>query len=258
MDDVIFLTILSLFASVMVAFIVLILYYIEKIKTYIGVFFIYFGLLMMLTMFIGAVIYLYSPSNTSLAIAFGVNMAIMVSVLAYFFIVAEKIASQRFNGEKKHILSFAILVVLNEILMGTTFSLAQFGLKYFLTLYDAFNTSINSVWFFYPMMAEMLAIYLIHYLKGFYFKELFPLIGIATFPPTVFNFTDWVYSSLVLSLGFSLLGVLTAKNIWRYIYIVLAIGTITTLLNPVPYDLIIIFSMILYYRYVLSATQTNL
>ncbi|AOL16787.1 hypothetical protein BFU36_08800 [Sulfolobus sp. A20] len=248
---------LFLVASLMVAIIVIILYYMEKIKTYIGVFFIYFSLAMMLTMFIGASIYLFSPSSTSLAIAFGVNMAIMISALAYFFIIAEEIAKIRFNGQRIHVVFFSILVVINEILMGTTFGLAEFGSVRFSTPYDAFYNSVNSYWFFYPMMAEMLAFYLIHYLRGLTFREIFPLIGVAAFPPTAFNYTDWFYSAVVLSLGFSALGILSSKRLLRYIYSALALTILLTLINPIPYDALIITSMIIYYNYILTSTLTK-
>jgi hypothetical protein len=69
----------------MVIIIVLILYYIEKIKTYVGVFFIYFSLVMMITMFIGASVYLISPSTLWLAIAFGINTFTMIPLIVYFY-----------------------------------------------------------------------------------------------------------------------------------------------------------------------------
>ncbi|MEM0305325.1 MAG: hypothetical protein QW685_10035 [Saccharolobus sp.] len=245
------LLILSLIASLMVAIIVLILYYIEKIRTYVGVFFIYFSLIMMITMFLGASIYLYSPSNLTLAIAFAINMSIMIVLIVYFFIIAKKLIHKPFNGEKPHVVVFSFLVVLNEILMGSTFGIAQFGSEYFSTPYNAFYYSINSYWFFYPMMAEMLAFYIIHYIRGLQYKELLPLIGIAAFPPTVFNYPNWFYSALIFSLIFSVLGVLSSR---KYIYLALAITILLNFVNAIPYDILIIASMTWYYSQILSIT----
>lgn len=251
------LIVLSLIASIMVAVIVVILYYMEKIRTYVGVFFVYFSLAMMLTMFLGASIYLFSPSTLSLAIAFGINMAVMITTLAYFFTIAEELVNKSFNGLNIHIISFSVLVVLNEILMGSTFGIAQFGREYFITPYDAFYYSINSYWFFYPMMAEMLAFYLIHYIKGMVYKELFPLIGVAAFPPTAFSYFQWFYSATFFSLAFSTIGILTSKGIWRYVYLGVIIGVLLNFINAIPYDLIIITSMVMYYSHILSATLTR-
>ncbi|WP_422398137.1 hypothetical protein [Sulfolobus tengchongensis] len=235
----------------MVGIIILILYYIEKIKTYVGVFFIYFSLIMMITMFVGASLYLFYPSTSSLAIAFGINAFLMIPLIAYFLMTIRKLVNRHFRGERTHIVFFSILLVVNEVLMGSTFGIAQFGPSRFITPYYAFYYSINSYWFFYPMMAEMLALYILHYLKGLTYREVFPLIGAVAFPPTAFDYSEWFYSALIFSLGFSLVGVISSKKIWRYMYSALAVAILLLLINPIPYDILIIISMILYYLYLL-------
>ncbi|QGA53218.1 hypothetical protein GFS03_00685 [Sulfolobus sp. E5-1-F] len=246
------LIVLPFIASIMIIIIILILYYIEKIKTYVGVFFIYFSLIMMITMFIGASVYLISPSTLSLAIAFGINTFIMIPLIVYFLLNIRNFVNKKFNRERVHIVIFSLLLVLNEVLMGLTFGIAQFGPSKFSTLYYAFYYSINSYWFFYPMMAEMFALYLLHYLRGLTYREVFPLIGVATFPPTIFDYQEWFYSAIIFSLGFSTFGVIFSKNFWRYVYSVLAVCILILLFNPIAYDLVIIVSMILYYIYLLG------
>jgi len=241
------LIVLSFIASIMVIIIVLILYYIEKIKTYVGVFFIYFSLVMMITMFIGASVYLISPSTLWLAIAFGINTFTMIPLIVYFLLKVSKFSNTKFNRERLHIVIFSLLLVLNEILMGSTFGIAQFGPSKFSTLYYAFYYSINSYWFFYPMMAEMLVLYLLHYLRGLTYREVFPLIGVAAFPPTAFDYQDWFYSALIFSLGFSVFGIMISKDLWRYVYSVLAVCILILFFNTIAYDVAIITSMILYY-----------
>jgi len=234
----------------MVAIIVYTLYSVSyKIKTWIGLFFAFFVLIMMITMFIGAIAYLLSPSNISLAEAIIVNNASMLILLVYLFMNAKKLASNK-DFSKIHIFSLSILTVLNEILMGGAFSLAYFGIKYFLT-------SLNSYWFFYPMMAEMLALYLIDYLKSRANKELFALIGITTFPPTILNFSQWIYSSIFIDVILSLIGIINSRGLWRYLYIITAISVVSTLFIPTFFDIIIIIDMILYYVYLLNRSKVS-
>ncbi|BAB66951.1 hypothetical protein STK_18600 [Sulfurisphaera tokodaii str. 7] len=241
----------------MVAIIVYTLYSVSyKIKTWIGLFFAFFVLIMMITMFIGAIAYLLSPSNISLAEAIIVNNASMLILLVYLFMNAKKLASNK-DFSKIHIFSLSILTVLNEILMGGAFSLAYFGIKYFLTFYSAFLTTLNSYWFFYPMMAEMLALYLIDYLKSRANKELFALIGITTFPPTILNFSQWIYSSIFIDVILSLIGIINSRGLWRYLYIITAISVVSTLFIPTFFDIIIIIDMILYYVYLLNRSKVS-
>ncbi|WP_238842131.1 hypothetical protein [Sulfolobus sp. E11-6] len=158
------LILLSFFASIMALAIATILYSVAIVSTKIGTFFLYFSLTMMLTMLIGASIYLFSPSNETFGIAFGINMASMILLLGYFFAVAENLA-ERMNFNGYHFYTLSALAVINEVLMGLTFGLAQFGAKPFSTIILGLYNSLNSYWFFYPMMAEMLSLYLIAYIK---------------------------------------------------------------------------------------------
>lgn len=235
----------------MIAVIVYTLYSVSyKIKTYVGLFFSFFVLIMMITMFLGALIYLFSPTNISLAEAIIINNASMLILLVYLFLNGKKLAKSS-SFSSSHIITLSVLTVLNEILMGATFSLADFGIKFFSSLYTSVLTTLNSYWFFYPMMIEMLSLYLVDYLKRNAKKELFPLIGITTFPPTVFNFSQWIYSSIVISFVLSLLGIINSKNVWRYVYLITAISILTTLLLPIIFDIVIVIDMVLYYFYLL-------
>lgn len=243
-------------ASLMVAVIVFILYYIENIKSMIGLYFSYFGLVMMLSMFIGAIIYLYNPSNITLAIAFAENMVIMISFLAYFFIIAEELVKQPIRNLRYHIYVLSTLAVLNEILMGSTFVLAQFGKSLFSSVYSSFYSSVNSYWFFYPMMVEMLSLYLIQYIRGVNLKSLLPLIGVTSFPPTAFNIREWFLFGVVMTMAVSALGIVSSgRNLWRYIYSIILLATLGTFINPIPYDICVIIAMILYYSTIFSSTM---
>ncbi|MCG3109062.1 hypothetical protein L3N51_01352 [Metallosphaera sp. J1] len=233
-------------ASLMVAVIVVLLYYVFKVTTKIGTFFLYFAFLMMAFMLIGASIYLFNPTETNLGIAVGVNMASMILLLGYFFAVAERL-TDRIEFKWYHYYSLSGLVVFNEGLMGLTFGLAQFGVRSFSSPVSALDNSLNSYWFFYPMMAEMLSLYLISLSRGKNNLSLFPLIGISTFPPVIFeNLLIWRYFSLVASLGFSVVGI-AFKGKWRYIYVLLALGSLLSLITPWLFDVGIISGMIQYY-----------
>ncbi|MEM0071937.1 MAG: hypothetical protein QXR86_01000 [Metallosphaera sp.] len=239
------LALLIFLASLMVVIIVVILYYVFKVRTKLGLFFLYFGFFMMSLMLIGASVYLFNPSQTNLGIAVGLNMTSMVLLLAYFFAVAEKL-TENVNLKWYHLYSLSSLVVFNEALMGLTFGLAQFGKEPFLTPVSAMYNSLNSVWFFYPMMVEMLTLYLILLKRGNNLS-LFPFIGVAAFPPVIFqDLIIWRYFSLLASLGFSILG-LTFKGTWRYIYLLTTVGSISTLFTPWIYDVAILVGMIAYY-----------
>jgi len=87
----------------------------------------------------------------------------------------------------------------------------------------------------------------LHYLRGLTYREVFPLIGVAAFPPTAFDYQDWFYSALIFSLGFSVFGIMISKDLWRYVYSVLAVCILILFFNTIAYDVAIITSMILYY-----------
>ena len=247
---------LSLIASAMVVAIVTILYLVEKVKSYAGFWFIIFLLVMMISMFVSASIYLYSPSSVSLALAFLTNSVIMIAFLVPFFIKAKELAMKRYNGRDDGYIS--VLAVLNEVIMGYTFELAQYGKSVFSTPFSYFTLSVNNYWFYYPMMAEMFALFLIYYLRGVkqeVLTQLLPIVGITAFPPILLNDKTWFYSSLILSLGFCALGF---KSRLSYLYIAMAVALLTTFFTPVVYELVLLYSMYTYYTTVFSVTRNTI
>ena len=96
---------LILVASLMVVAIVIILYLVEKVRNYAGFWFIIFLLVMMVSMFVSASIYLNSPSSLSLALAFLTNSIVMVAFLVPFFIKAKELALRRYNGKNDSLTS---------------------------------------------------------------------------------------------------------------------------------------------------------
>lgn len=238
-------------ATIMIIVIIYTLYSLDyKVKSYVGLLIFYFVQIMMITMFIGAILYLLSPSNYSLAEAIIINNATMLLFLVVLFSQGRKLANIH-NFSKSSLIIASFLTVLNEILMGATFSLASFGPKLFSSFYLSVLTTLNSYWFFYPMMIEMLSLYLIDYIKGNIKKELFPLIGITTFPPTLFNFSQWVYSSLIIDIILSILGIINSKGLWRFLYIITLFACFTTLTLPFFFNGIIIIDMIYFYYHIL-------
>ncbi|MCY0873622.1 MAG: hypothetical protein OWQ47_01635, partial [Acidianus infernus] len=118
---------------------------------------------------------------------------------------------------------------------------------------NLFYFTFNGGWFFYPMMVEMLSIYLIHYIEGEFRKDLFPLIGITSFPPTLIDNIKWFYSSLAISLALSGLGVINSKGFIRWIYVILILSLLLLLFKVyIIYDVAITVSMITYYLSLLS------
>ncbi|BCU70340.1 hypothetical protein [Stygiolobus caldivivus] len=247
----------SSIASVMVIGIVLILYLFERIKNYAGLFLVYFLLGMMISMFLSAIYYLYYPSSISIAIAFLTNSIYMVSLLVPFFLNAKRLASKEYNGG--HEIYVSTLAVVNEFLMGYAFNLAYLGKNYFENGIDIFNYSIDSYWFFYPMMAEMLSLYIINYMKNESVRrDLFPLIGIATFPPILLNETYWIYSTVIISLGLCFIGVISSKDkTIKIVYLALAIGTVLTFYTSLLYEVLILVGMVMYYQKVLLKKSYN-
>lgn len=238
-------------AGVMVGIIVLVIYYVPEARTLIGGFLVYFVILMMSTMFLGATIYLLSPSEVTLGIAVGVNMAAMIAALGYFFSVAENL-QVTMKRRKLFYSLVSVLLVITEYLMGLTFYVAQFlsqqeavGQVLLRSLVD----SLSSYWFFYPMMLEMLSLYIILYLQQAEVRELFPLIGVTTFPPGAFTFKGWDYTSAVLSTAISIFGVVISRKIsWRLLYGLAAFSSLVTLaVGPILFDLIVASSMVYYY-----------
>jgi hypothetical protein len=237
----------------MVVAIVIILYLVEKVRNYAGFWFIIFLLVMMISMFVSASIYLNSPSSLSLALAFLTNSIVMVAFLVPFFIKARELALRRYNGKNDSLTS--ALAVLNEVIMGYTFELAQYGKSIFSDPLSYFTLSINNYWFYYSMMAEMFTLYLIYYLRGVkreVLTQIFPIVGITASPPILLDDKVWFYSSLLMSLGFCALGFRSRLN---YLYVAMAIALLTTFFTPVIYELVLLYSMYTYYTIVFSVAR---
>jgi hypothetical protein len=237
----------------MVVAIVIILYLVEKVRNYAGFWFIIFLLVMMISMFVSASIYLNSPSSLSLALAFLTNSIVMVAFLVPFFIKARGLALRRYNGKNDRLIS--ALAVLNEVIMGYTFELAQYGNSIFSNPLSYFTLSINNYWFYYSMMAEMFTLYLIYYLRGVkreVLTQIFPIVGITASPPILLDDKVWFYSSLLMSLGFCALGFRSRLN---YLYVAMAIALLTTFFTPVIYELVLLYSMYTYYTIVFSVAR---
>jgi hypothetical protein len=237
----------------MVVAIVIILYLVEKVRNYAGFWFIIFLLVMMISMFVSASIYLNSPSSLSLALAFLTNSIVMVAFLVPFFIKARELALRRYNGKNDCLIS--ALAVLNEVIMGYTFELAQYGKSIFSNPLSYFTLSINNYWFYYSMMAEMFTLYLIYYLRGVkreVLTQIFPIVGITASPPILLDNKVWFYSSLLMSLGFCALGFRSRLN---YLYVAMAIALLTTFFTPVIYELVLLYSMYTYYTIVFSVAR---
>jgi len=237
----------------MVVAIVIILYLVEKVRNYAGFWFIIFLLVMMISMFVSASIYLNSPSSLSLALAFLTSSIVMVAFLVPFFIKARELALRRYNGKNDSLTS--ALAVLNEVIMGYTFELAQYGKSIFSDPLSYFTLSINNYWFYYSMMAEMFTLYLIYYLRGVkreVLTQIFPIVGITASPPILLDDKVWFYSSLLMSLGFCALGFRSRLN---YLYVAMAIALLTTFFTPVIYELVLLYSMYTYYTIVFSVAR---
>ncbi|MFP3202484.1 MAG: hypothetical protein RXR43_09635 [Sulfolobus sp.] len=244
---------LILVASLMIVAIVIILYLVEKVRNYAGFWFIIFLLVVMISMFVSASIYLNSPSSLSLALAFLTNSIVMVAFLVPFFIKTRELALRGYNGKNDCLIS--ALALLNEVIMGYTFELAQYGNSIFSNPLSYFTLSINNYWFYYSMMAEMFTLYLIYYLRGVkreLLTQIFPIVGITASPPILLDNKVWFYSSLLMSLGFCALGFRSRLN---YLYVAMAIALLTTFFTPVIYELVLLYSMYTYYTIVFSVAR---
>ncbi|MUM65643.1 hypothetical protein D1867_10400 [Acidianus infernus] len=236
---------LSIIAGVMVAIIVFLLHEAERVKSKLGFSLVIFGFVMMITMFLGASFYLLFPSKLSLAEAILINNFTMVAYILLVFPFIKKF-KVKFEMNSISSLSISLLAVANEILMSLTFNIAC-------EVNNLFYFTFNGGWFFYPMMVEMLSIYLIHYIEGEFRKDLFPLIGITSFPPTLIDNIKWFYSSLAISLALSGLGVINSKGFIRWIYVILILSLLLLLFKVyIIYDVAITVSMITYYFSLLS------
>ena len=98
------------------------------------------------------------------------------------------------------------------------------------------------------MMAEMLTFYLPRYTEGFTYKELLSLVGITRSRVTLFSSPQRFLPSVVFLVTFSALGILNVKGLWKSIRITILLGTLFTFINAIPYNLLIVFSMVNYYK----------
>ncbi|AWR96932.1 hypothetical protein DFR86_04735 [Acidianus sulfidivorans JP7] len=257
------LSLLIFFASIMVTAIAGIIYYTEmKTRTYVQLFFSFFVLIMMYLMLVGAIVYLYSPSTFSLGIAVAINMIPMIIILALFFSIAENLSRQIILTRKINI-AFSLLLVLNEALMGGVFSLAQLGISVFKNVVVDISIPLNSVWFFYPMMIEMLfTIILSSTLSKDTFYNLiyfaFPAIGVAAFPPTILNFNLWIFSALGIDMIFVIYGILKANKEWKILYSLLMISLIPIIFNfYIFFGIMMSVIMVFYYYTILSELRVK-
>lgn len=239
---------LVLIASVMVLTLTGLIYLIErKMKTYTHAFLLGFAFLMMGTMFIGAIIYMYFPTTFSLGIAVAINMVPMIIVLAAFFSVADNLS--RGITDRKVIYLLSVSIVVDEVLMGSTFQIAQFGK--FSSPLQGIDSSLNSVWFFYPMMVEMFFLFFVKVDEMSGSKTpvfLLPIIAVAALPPTLIDVSIWKYFSSLIDLTIAGFGLLTSPKSWKFVYSAICIAVISALIGAdYLFGSILALSMVYYY-----------
>ncbi|MEM0322186.1 MAG: DUF1404 family protein, partial [Thermoprotei archaeon] len=119
---------------------------------------------MMASMFAGAVVYYWSPSNTSLLVAVLINMIVMITFFIPILGALVKSAGNPKNtvglGGRAWFISLVItLTLLNEFLMGWTFNILSGVPKPQPTppsTLDYFDQIVSSYWFIFPMALEMM------------------------------------------------------------------------------------------------------
>ncbi len=246
---------LVIIASLMILAIIGAVYFVErKMQTYTHVFIVEFFMLMMATMFIGAMIYLYNPSTFSLGIGVGINMVSMIIALAAFFSVAENLS--RPIRDRKIVPLISISIVIDEILMGSTFQIAESGK--FLSLIQGIDSSLNSVWFFYPMMIEMLFLFLINLNKFSGTKlplNLFPVIVVTALPPTLIHIPLWEYYSALIDIAVLGYGTFISSMSWKFFYTMMGLGVMLTFITGIPFGVSLSASMMYYYYSIFSSIK---
>jgi len=125
-----------------------------------------FLLLMMVAMLGGALVYFLAPSSRSLVAGFWVASALMsASVVVVFASFLREVrrreegaASVSAGPSAEFVVTVLLLVLLNELLMGWTFSLASGGLAPGIStgFVPLFSAVVTSPWFLFTMAAEML------------------------------------------------------------------------------------------------------
>ena len=186
---------------------------------------VFYLLVTMASMFGGAIIYLLSPSITSIVEAVALNAVLMtggiIVVLRFWAerFVDEKIATSTALSNSQNTVGTAVaapteslattsfgtrvgavfLILLNEFLMGWTFVLAS-GSPSTNTVLSTFDSVIGSDWFIFTMALEMiLSIYMLRSSlpKNFFIIILFQSV-IMFFAPTALNNVTWVTASIYL------------------------------------------------------------
>ncbi|BBG23062.1 hypothetical protein IC006_0346 [Sulfuracidifex tepidarius] len=251
---------LVVIASLMVLAIIGVIYFVErKMQTYTHVFMAEFFMLMMATMFVGAMIYLYNPSTFSLGIGVGINMVSMIIALAAFFSVVDNLS--RPIKDKRIFPLISLSIVIDEILMGSTFQLAESGK--FVSPIQGIDSSLNSVWFFYPMMTEMLFLFLVK-LNGLSGNKLplylLPVIVVTAMPPTLLQVPLWRYYSIFIDIAFLGYGMISSSiPSWRVLYALIGIGIVSTFLGTgIPFGISLSVSMIYYYYSIFSSSKKEI
>lgn len=187
---------------------------------------VFYLLVTMASMFGGAVIYLLSPSITTIVEAVALNAVLMtggiIVVLRFWAerLTDEKLAESMGQSNSQSTVTTSIgtapaelpttsnlatralaifLILLNEFLMGWTFVLAS-GSSPASNLLSAFDSVVGSDWFIFTMVMEMiLSIYM---LKSSLPKNFFIIVLLQSvimfFAPTALNNGTWVTASIYL------------------------------------------------------------
>jgi len=205
--------ILLVIACSMVALIAWVIRFAPVLVYYTQLFVILFVLTMMVSMFLGASVYLFYPSSLSLSAILGENMFVMVLGLIYVFENLQRPAKTVSGVWWRFAL--AILIVLNEFLMGFVFNTAQNGAS-ILKLGSDFlkslvNDSVNNYWFFLPLAAELVSVKKIT-------KRLFYVFLAASmaFSPTILTSKLWHEASMIATAALWV-GFFFGIKRWRYL-----------------------------------------
>lgn len=181
---------------------------------------VFYLLVTMASMFGGAIIYLLSPSITSIVEAVGLNAVLMtggIIVVLRFWTerlidetpegnITQVTGAQQAAPESSSAIGSSIatrvvaifLVLLNEFLMGWTFVLASGTTTG--TAISTFDRVIGSDWFIFTMALEMiLSIYMLRNIlpRNFFFIVMFQSV-IMFFAPTAIDAGSWVTASIYL------------------------------------------------------------
>ena len=189
---------------------------------------VFYLLITMASMFGGAVIYLLSPSLTSIVEAVGLNAVLMIGgiiVILRFWTEhlideklpeteSNKIVNVSTNSESVTTTSSVSLgqsnlttrtvaislILLNEFLMGWAFVLGSGSLATGASALSTFDSVVGSDWFIFTMVLEMvLSVYLLRTSlpKNFFIIVLLQSV-IMFFAPTAISDPTWVTSSIYL------------------------------------------------------------